>query len=238
MITVDFGRLNIKRGDCILDIGCGQGRHTCAVYDQDKANLIVGADANINDLYETQHRLTFHQELEPHSITSWALSSADITHLPFKDHTFDMVICSEVLEHIADDNQAACELIRVLKPGCILVISVPRYYPECICWKLSYAYFHSPGGHIRIYTQQSIISLFKTKGLTLTHVHYAHSFHTPYWWLKCLLGLNRTNRFIIKLYHHFLVWEMIKKPKITAWLDWLLNPILGKSLVLYFIKSF
>ncbi len=55
----------------------------------------------------------------------WGISVADIYRLPFWDSSFDLVICSEVLEHIPDDRKAMRELFRVLKPGGWSIIQVP-----------------------------------------------------------------------------------------------------------------
>lgn len=50
---------------------------------------------------------------------------ADITEIPFPDASFDAILCSHVLEHVADDRKAMCELYRVLKPGGWAVLLVP-----------------------------------------------------------------------------------------------------------------
>lgn len=50
---------------------------------------------------------------------------ADICKLPFKDHTFDMILCNHVLEHIMDDTQAMKELFRVMKPGGMGIFQIP-----------------------------------------------------------------------------------------------------------------
>ncbi|MCP4707644.1 MAG: methyltransferase domain-containing protein [Planctomycetes bacterium] len=54
-----------------------------------------------------------------------ALVKTDITEMSFEDHTFDVVICNHVLEHIPDDHQAMKELYRVLKPGGWAIIQAP-----------------------------------------------------------------------------------------------------------------
>ncbi|MFT5231466.1 MAG: SAM-dependent methyltransferase [Planctomycetota bacterium] len=50
---------------------------------------------------------------------------ADICALPFKDHSFDFIICNHVLEHIPDDTKAMQELYRVLAPGGTAILQVP-----------------------------------------------------------------------------------------------------------------
>ena len=236
MNTVEFKRLDIKPGDRILDIGCGSGRHTAAVF-QFKEITVIGADHNINDLYEARDRIQLHERLGEHGGGHWGLATADIAALPFKKEAFDLVICSEVLEHVARDDVAANELIRVIKPGHNLVVSVPRYLPERICWALSKDYTAADNGHIRIYRKKKLIRCLEGLGLKRWAVRYAHSLHTPYWWLKCLVGPDREDAAMVNLYHRFLSWDIMNKPKLIGWVDRLLNPVLGKSLVVYFRKN-
>lgn len=49
----------------------------------------------------------------------------DIAAMPFPDASFDAVICSHVLEHVDDDRAALAELVRVLRPGAWVLLSVP-----------------------------------------------------------------------------------------------------------------
>jgi ubiquinone/menaquinone biosynthesis C-methylase UbiE len=49
----------------------------------------------------------------------------DITNIPFGENTVDVILCSHVLEHILDDQQAMSELYRILKPGRWALILVP-----------------------------------------------------------------------------------------------------------------
>ena len=235
MVTVEFERLSVKPGFKILDVGCGSGRHTCAAYRYQNVTAI-GADLNLADLTEAGERLKLHDQLGEHGGGIWGLSAADVTSLPFKDGYFDLVICCEVLEHIEAHRIAVEEIVRVLKPGCNLVVSVPRYWPERICWALSQDYRSSPGGHIRIFKQADLIADLECHGVERWAVHFAHSLHTPFWWLKCLVGPNRSDSLPVNLYHRFLTWDIMKQPRSTRFLDHLLNPILGKSLVVYLRK--
>ncbi|MDD9300982.1 MAG: class I SAM-dependent methyltransferase [Desulfobacter sp.] len=236
MITMDFKRLNIGADDRVIDIGCGEGRHTIRAC-QEKGAVCTGGDFGFDNLVTTKGKLEFHQEINDLSCREWNLSCLDITALPFKSKSFDVVICSEVLEHIPDDAKAMQELARIVKPGKTLAVSVPRAWPEKICWQLSDEYFNANMGHVRIYKKDEIIERIKANGFKFKGYHFAHSIHSPYWWLKCLVGPNRTDSLPVNLYHRLLVWDLMKKPKITAWVDQLLNPVLGKSLVLYFQKN-
>jgi SAM-dependent methyltransferase len=235
MITADLKRLGLLPGQRLLDIGCGSGRHTCEAY-RLQGVVAVGADLNIADLKQARERLEFHDRLGEHGGGCWYLSTADVRRLPFPDAHFHAVICSEVMEHIPEHHRAADELVRVLKPGGHLVVSVPRYFPERICWALSREYHQANQGHVRIYRKKTLIRMIEHTGLTLYRVHHAHSLHAPYWWLKCLVGPTRTDSVPVNLYHRFLTWDILHHPRLTRQLDRLLNPILGKSLVLYFRK--
>lgn len=236
MITVDFKRLDLEPGCRILDVGCGNGRHTAAAFRLPKA-VVVGMDIAQPDLMDARNRLELHERLGQHGGGRWALCAADGLYLPFRDGCFDLVICSEVLEHIAAHQSAAAELTRVLRSGGELVLSVPRYWPERICWALSAEYTSAECGHLRIYRKPDLIELLRGIGVAVRATQHAHSLHTPFWWLKCLVGVKRDGAWPVRIYHRFLTWDMMRKPKLTRLLDWLLNPILGKSLVLYCRKG-
>jgi SAM-dependent methyltransferase len=236
MITIDFNKLDIKPSSRILDIGCGEGRHTIKACQQNQT-FCVGADFEFKNLVATKEKIKIHQDFNDLSCKSIDLSCMDITNLPFCINSFDIIICSEVLEHILDDKKAIYELVRILKPGKTLAVSVPRFWPEKLCWVFSDEYFNANMGHVRIYKKKSLIKNIESFGVKHFAMHYAHSIHAPFWWLKCLIGPNKTDSKLVNLYHRILVWDLMKKPEITAFVDRLLNPLLGKSLVVYFRKN-
>ena len=235
MITIDFNKLNIKQHDRILDIGCGEGRHIIKACQQSNT-FCVGADFEFENLVKTKEKIKFHQNFHDIFCKSFDLSCMDVTSLPFCDNSFDIVICSEVLEHITDDKKAMSELVRILKSGKVLAVSVPRFLPEKICWLLSNEYFNANMGHVRIYTKRSLIKNIESFGVKYFSLNYAHSLHSPFWWLKCLIGPNKTDSKLVNAYHKLLVHDLMKRSTITSFVDKLLNPLLGKSLVLYFKK--
>ncbi len=235
MITADLDRAGLRSGHKVLDIGCGNGRHTAAAYSRERVTA-VGADRNPDDLRAARDRLEFHDHLKARGGGAWCLAAADALALPFRSQSFDIVIGSEVIEHIPDHHRAMQEIVRVLKPGGILVVSVPRWFPEKICWALSREYHQANQGHVRIYRTGPLRRMIEATGVVFFCRHWAHSLHAPYWWLKCLLGPTRTDAVAVNLYHRFLTWDIMQQPRLTRCLEHLVNPILGKSIVLYFRK--
>lgn len=240
MITVDFRRIlgadPVSSSEFrILDVGCGTGRHLGAAVRRPQA-LAVGIDLCVVDLMEAKKRLAFQQNVGECPGRFHVLAS-DIVRLPFHDESFDAAICSEVLEHLESPRSALSEILRLLKPGGSLAVSVPRHLPERICWALSDAYHLKPGGHVHIFRKKELIGMLESAGLRRhASSHYAHSLHTLLWWMKCLAGPERKDCRPVNLYHRFLVWDMMKRPALTRTLERLLDPLLGKSLVVYFRK--
>ena len=233
MQTIKFDQLNLGQDQFLLDMGCGEGRHSIGALLETSAN-VVGLDLSINDLNIAKSRLSdFDTEnLETHC----TFSVGNITDIPLEDSSLDAVICSEVLEHVESPEESIIEMIRVLKPGGIIALSVPRYLPELICWKLSTEYSQTPGGHVRIFKQSQLKSLATDNGLEYQSFHWAHGLHSPYWWLQCLFWKTKDQSFLIKQYHKFLVWDLMHRPLLTRALEALLQPLIGKSLVMYFRK--
>jgi 2-polyprenyl-3-methyl-5-hydroxy-6-metoxy-1,4-benzoquinol methylase len=224
--------LNIQPGYKILDVGCGQGRHTCEASRFENVT-VFGVDICSKDIAEANKRLKIHKDVGEHGGGHSTTLVGDIKNLPFENGFFDIVICSEVLEHIPEQETAVSEIVRVLKPGGNLVVSVPRFWPERICWALSDSYHNTAGGHVRIYKKKKLVKLLETAGVRNWAAHFAHGLHSPYWWLKCLVGPEKEDSQVVNLYHRLLVWDMMKQPRLTRLLERFLNPLMGKSIVLY-----
>ncbi len=157
----------------------------------------------------------------------------DPTAMPFADGAFDRVIAAEVLEHIPGDQRALHEITRVLRPGGVAAVTVPSWLPERICWSLSDDYHNVPGGHVRIYTRPELEAKLRAAGLSVGAHHHAHGLHSPYWWLKCAVGVHDDGHPLARAYHRLLVWDIVKRPKVTRLAERALDPVIGKSLVIY-----
>lgn len=236
MLTANYDILELRSGDRILDLGCGFGRHA---YEAARRGAhVIALDAGedeVNGVAGTFAAMVEQGELSPET-TKVGVVQGDALHLPFADGTFDRVLCSEVLEHIPNDVGAMAELARVLRPGGTMAITIPRFGPELINWALSDEYHMVPGGHVRIYRRSVIESRLESTGLKVTQHHYAHGLHSPYWWLKCLVGTTNDTHWAVKAYHRLLVWDIVKGPKTTRFAEKVLAPLIGKSLIVYLRK--
>ena len=163
----------------------------------------------------------------------------DATRLPFADGSFDRVITSEVLEHIHADTVAIDEFVRVLRPGGTFAATVPTWLPEKINWMLTDEY-HAPksvGGHVRIYSATELKAKLRSAGLAITGSHHAHALHSPYWWLKCAVGVRRDDHRLVLAYKRLLEWEIVKQPRSMRIVERAASPVLGKSYIVYARKT-
>jgi SAM-dependent methyltransferase len=237
VLTVDFDRLGLRPGERVLDLGCGAGRHAFEMYRRGADVIAFDQDADelsgVRDLFAAMRDAG-----EVPEGAEADVKEGDALALPFADGEFDRIVAAEILEHVPADLQALAELVRVLRPGGTIAITVPRWFPEAVCWRLSREYHDTPGGHVRIYTDAELIGKAESSGLVYDGRHYAHALHSPYWWIKCAVGVDNDRHPVAKAYHRLLVWDIMKKPRLTRWTERALNPVLGKSLVVYLHRPF
>lgn len=235
MLTVDFERFPVGPGDRVLDMGCGGGRHAFALYR--RGADVTAFDMDAGELKDVAGMFAAMSEAGEVPAGAQARAVRGTAYaLPFADASFDRIIAAEVLEHLPEDDRAMRELFRVLKPGGLIAVTVPRWGPELLCWALSSAYHEVEGGHVRIYRGDELRRRLVEAGLDPVDAHHTHALHAPYWWLKCAVGVDKGEHPLVKAYHRLLVWDMMKKPRLTRVAEALLNPVVGKSLVVYLRK--
>jgi SAM-dependent methyltransferase len=232
VLTVDFRRLPVGPGSRVLDLGCGAGRHAFEALR--RGALVTALDTDQGELASVTGMFAAMAEAgEVPDGAAGACVAGDATAMPFPDGAFDVIIAAEVLEHIPSDQAALREITRVLAPGGTAAVTVPAWLPERICWRLSDDYHNVPGGHVRIFTRRELETKLAVAGLAVGGHHHAHALHSPYWWVKCAVGVHDDDHPLARAYHRLLVWDIMAAPKITRLADRALNPVLGKSLVVY-----
>lgn len=240
MLTVRYDWLGVRAGDLLLDLGCGAGRHAFEAFR--RGARVVALDYSAAELKDVAGLFEAMRDAGEAGSGLARPVNGDATRLPFPDGTFDRIIAAEVLEHIPHDEAAIAELARVLRPGGTMAVTVPAWLAERMCWALSDEY-HAPfveGGHVRIYGEPELRAKLRAAGLRPGAAHHAHALHTPYWWLKCAAGPTNDTNPLVRAYLQVLLWDIARTPVIsraTRLADRALNPMIGKSLVVYARKD-
>ncbi len=241
MLTVAFDVLGLRAGERALDLGCGAGRHAFELLR--RGGAVVAFDRDGAGLKDAAATLTAMTEGGGDGAAvevpggHWLAVQGDGVRLPFADGAFDRVVVSEVLEHVTDDRGVLAEVARVVRPGGTVACTVPRWFPEHVCWLLSQDYSDAPGGHIRIYRRGNLEQKLRDVGLEVVGHHHAHGLHSAYWWLRCVDGVRKHPEHeagrAVRAYHRLLVKDIVEAPRSTRTADRVLTPIMGKSLVVY-----
>jgi 2-polyprenyl-3-methyl-5-hydroxy-6-metoxy-1,4-benzoquinol methylase len=187
---------------CALEIGPGSGVYlpTLAA----TASEVVGVD--IEDAYLDRLRPLEREHAR------LRLLHDDILDSSFEDGSFDLILCSEVIEHIADSRRALAEMRRLLSPSGTLILSTPqKYSPLELFSKLAFL----PGiidvvrwiykepiletGHINVMTKGTLRKQLRQAGFTILET-YASGVYVPV--LAELLG-DRALRIEKVLEHRF-----------------------------------
>jgi len=227
LLTVDLDRLDVRPGQLLLDAGCGEGRHCFGALE--RGARVVGLDLDRPSLQRAAGALRFRGREKG---VLAAMLQGDAFHLPFPAAVFDRVVCAEVMEHVHDYRGAARELARVTKPGGRVAVTIPTATSEHLYLRLGDRYFESPGGHIRIFRPRELARGLASAGLATEGVGFAHAFHTPYWALRSIVGLDDADRSrLVRAYRRFLIRATTSRA--LSRLERALDLVCPKSLILY-----
>ena len=234
MLTFNFKKINLSSKAKILDVGCGEGRHIFGSLQAFNQPYCIGYDQHIPSLNTCKEGLEFFKELDKGGSI---FMQGSVYKLPFADDSFDLIFCSEVLEHLDDYHLALNEIHRVLKTGGKFLPSVPSFWPEKICWTLSKGYQNMPGGHVRIFKKKQVISEITNHGFNYESSERFHGLHSAYWWLRCMFWNTQESNWMVKKYKQFLEYQILQNPYWLQKLENMLNPVFGKSIAYYFQKK-
>lgn len=233
MLTVDFDLLGVEAGDVMLDAGCGEGRHSfeCIA----RGARVMSVDMDMESVRKARYTMAYMKKNgQAPAEGRYQVQIGDALNLPFRDETFDKIICSEVMEHVSDDNRACAELARVLKKDGRIAITVPTFISEMVYDILTYEYFTSPGGHVRKYVPRRLAKIMSDNGLTPYGVDFRHSLHTVYWLIRCVVGLHLNDHPFTRGYRAFLTLGM--GSAFMRRVERVLDGFFPKSIILYAVK--
>ena len=231
METFNFKHINLKKVKNMVDVGCGNGRHLKSLGFKLKEAKIIGIDQSFNEISSLKREFDNHICKNQNNYT---FLNEDVRHIALPNNSQDLVICSEVLEHVPNFEKVLKECHRILKPGAVLLISVPTYFPESLCWKYSKKYMQTPGGHIRIFKNSFLLEEFNKLKLTLFKHHREHAMHSLYWIFKARNNMEDSD--FLRSFHGLLVKQMFGQAKFSYALEKILNPFFGKSECYYLRK--
>lgn len=172
--------LNIKKDNVVLDVGCGAGIFSAAM--SKKAKEVYGLDYSKTNINAVKKRYKHIQNIK--------FVKGDATKMPFKAGFFDVILATEIIEHIQDDNKFVKECCRVLKKGGRLVVTTPCTNPAIsVDWfrKLGGINMEKDFGHKRAgYTRKELFRILKSNKLKPTYTeYYDQLFGETAWVITC-----------------------------------------------------
>ena len=170
LFSREIGRARISTRARALDIGTSTGTNLRMLRD------LGFADVEGLDLSEEAIRYCDEKGLGP-------VHKGDICAMPFADSSFDLVLATDVIEHVEDDAQALSEAARVLEPGGTAIISVPAF-------QTLYGLQDRVAQHRRRYLKRDLVAKVRTAGFEISDVYYFnYLLFLPIWLARRLIDL-------------------------------------------------
>ena len=172
LAAVLAGRTGTQR---IVDVGCGDGSATHLVTKLDARNTVIGVDWSATALSQARARGLLVVQ-----------GGVDTAGLPLPDGCADVVIMSELIEHLVDTDAAIDEARRVLRPGGVLLLSTPNLaawfnrglvglgiqpvFSEVSLRGIYGRPGHEVVGHLRLFTRRALVEFLTARGFCCERV--------------------------------------------------------------------
>ena len=177
--------VKIRSTDTVIDVGCGDGEHSYFCARQGAEVIFIDMDAAKLSGAEKKIRAS--------PAHAYRAILSDCNPIPLPDATGDIIICTEVLEHVTDPRQFLEELVRVAKPGAQFVVTVPDARSEkLVAATAPDMYFKAPN-HIRIFAEEELRDYLIDSGLEIQNEQYFGSYWSMYMALSWLTSENDEN---------------------------------------------
>jgi SAM-dependent methyltransferase len=168
----------------IVDVGCGDGAATYLLKELDARNTVIGVDWSATALAQARARGLLVVQ-----------GGVDTCGLPLPDACADVVIMSELIEHLVDTDRAVDEVSRVLRPGGVLLLSTPNlaawFNRGLIALGIQPVFsevslrgiYGRPGrevvGHLRLFTRRALVEFLTARGFVCESVQGAPYHDVP-----------------------------------------------------------
>ena len=174
---------HVDPGHTVIDVGCGDGGFI---------NFCAGQGAEVWFIDRDEAKLASTEaRIKSSPARAYRAILSDCDPIPIPDDMGDLVICTEVLEHVADPVKFLGEVIRVARPGAQLLISVPDSRSEQFVSATAPPQCFQEPNHIRIYTDQAFAQLILDAGLEIESHQFNGCFWSMFWplsWMTCEPG--------------------------------------------------
>lgn len=177
---ISFPGFDIGSGDTLVDVGCGDG--TVCAYAGSQGAEVIGLDIDPDCLQLAE------QAMKGLPARSWRGILSDCDPIPLPDAVASVVVCTEVLEHVADPVRLAAELVRIGQPGARYLIAVPHPVSESIMHRVAPGWYWKPPYHRRIFELGQLDALLAGAGLTVDSQTSSGCYWSLWWAFRMALG--------------------------------------------------
>jgi 2-polyprenyl-3-methyl-5-hydroxy-6-metoxy-1,4-benzoquinol methylase len=158
----------------ILDIGCGVGILGSEM--KKRGSVVEGVDISAASV-----------DAAKKVIDGAHVSDIQNEKLPFDDASFDVAVCTEVVEHLLFPENVMSEAHRVLKPGGFVIITTPNFLVWSNRLRMLFGRFDYTEtgfldrGHVHFFTEGSLSHMLGNAGLRIISAHHVYQHRVPAW---------------------------------------------------------